>query len=155
MAFIAIYTIGRLKHPYDHPSAREFFEKGYKVFYQAEKSGDLIADFSQNPVTFPEETVVGEGAPILTLTVWRSLQSLYGFTYSGQHKQALRDRNKWIDHHPDKQPTYVLWWTENVNDVSWEEASKRYSYYLQHGSTPFAFDFKQAFDDSGETFLFQ
>ncbi|WP_429981833.1 DUF3291 domain-containing protein [Lysinibacillus pakistanensis] len=28
------------------------------------------------------------------LTVWRNLQSLYHFTYSGQHKQALRDKSK-------------------------------------------------------------
>ncbi|WP_257985129.1 DUF3291 domain-containing protein [Bacillus sp. T33-2] len=72
---------------------------------------------------------------MLTLTVWKSLQSLYRFTSSGRHKQALRERNKWIGPHQEKQPTYVVWWTEQVKDVSWEEAFKRYNYYFQHGST--------------------
>jgi hypothetical protein len=153
MAFVAIYTVGRLKHQYEHPASREFFEVGYEVIRQAAKSGHLIEEFSPNGVPFPEEAIQGEGVPILTLTVWKSLQSLYRFTYSGQHKKAIRDRNKWIETHQDKQPTYVVWWTEKVKDVSWEEAFKRYNYYIKYGPTPFAFDYKHAFDEVGETFL--
>jgi hypothetical protein len=48
----------------------------------------------------------------------------------------------------------VVWWTEKVKDVSWEEAFKRYNHYIQHGPTPFAFDYKLAFDEVGKTFLF-
>ncbi|PFO09378.1 hypothetical protein COJ85_01870 [Bacillus sp. AFS076308] len=153
MAFVAIYTVGRLKHPYEHPASREFFEVGYDVIRQAVKSGNLIKEFSPNGVPFPEEAIPGDGDPILTLTVWKNLQSLYRFTYSGQHKQALRDRNKWIGPHQEKQPTYVLWWAEKVKEVSWEEAFKRYNYYIQNGPTPFAFDYKHAFDEVGETFV--
>jgi hypothetical protein len=153
MAFVAIYTVGRLKHPYEHPASREFFEVGHKVIRQASSSGQLIKEFSPDGVPFPEEVIKGEGSPILTLTVWRSLQSLYRFTYSGRHKQALRDRSKWIEPHQEKQPTYVVWWTEMVKDVSWEEAFKRYNHYIQHGPTPFAFDYMHAFDECGKTLL--
>jgi hypothetical protein len=153
LAYIAIYTVGRLKHPYEHAASRDFFEVGYEVYRQAGKTGQLIEEFSPIGVEIPTETIPGEGFPILTLTVWKSLQSLYRFTYSGQHKQALRDRNKWIEPHPEKQSTYVVWWTETVKDVSWEESFKRYDYYIQHGPSPFAFDFKHAFDEVGETIL--
>ncbi|WP_312857733.1 DUF3291 domain-containing protein [Bacillus haikouensis] len=61
---------------------------------------------------------------MLKLTVWKSLQSLYRFTYSGH--QALRDRNKWFGALQERQPNYVVWWTEKVTDVSWKEAFKRY-----------------------------
>ncbi|MEA0562661.1 DUF3291 domain-containing protein [Lysinibacillus irui] len=151
MAFVAIYTIGRLNHPYDHPSSREFFQVGNEVYRQATKSG-LIESFSPEGVAFPEETVKGKGSPILTLTVWRNPQSLYHFTYSGQHKQALQDKSKWIEPYPEKHLSYVVWWTETVDDVSWIEAFKRYNYYIQHGSTAFAFDFKQPFDEKGDRF---
>ncbi|QCJ42536.1 DUF3291 domain-containing protein [Bacillus sp. S3] len=153
MAFVAIYTVGSLKHPYEHPASREFFEVGYKIMRQASISGQLIKEFTSDRVAFPKEAINGEGPPVLTLTVWENLQSLYRFTYSGKHKQALRDRNKWIDPHQEKQPTYVVWWTEKVMDVSWEEAFKRYNYYIQHGPTPFAFDYKHAFDEAGEPLL--
>ncbi|EPD52280.1 DUF3291 domain-containing protein [Paenisporosarcina sp. FSL H8-0542] len=152
MALVSIYTVGRLNHHNDHPASREFFQVGNEVYRQATKSG-LIEAFSPEGVPFPEETVKGIGSPILTLTVWRSLQSLYRFTYSGQHMQALRDRSRWIEPYPKKHLSYVVWWTEKVNDVSWEEAFKRYNYYIQHGPTPFAFDFKHAFDEKGEMFL--
>lgn len=153
MAFVAIYTVGRLRQPYEHPASREFFEVGYKIMRQASMSGRLIKEFTHDGLSFPKEAVNGEGSPILTLTVWESLQSLYRFTYSGKHKQALRDRNRWMDPPQEKQPNYVVWWTETVKDVSWEEASKRYNYYMQHGSTPFAFDYTHAFDETGAPFL--
>ena len=54
MAFVSIYTVGRLNHPYDHPASREFYEVGYKVMRQATKSG-LIEEFSSEGVPFPEE----------------------------------------------------------------------------------------------------
>ncbi|MDQ6598241.1 DUF3291 domain-containing protein [Bacillus salipaludis] len=152
MAFVSIYTVGRLNHPHSHSASREFFQVGNEVYRQATKSG-LIEAFSPEGVSFPEDTVKGKGSPILTLTVWRSLQSLYRFTYSGKHMQALHDRSRWIESYPEKHPSYVVWWTEMVRDVSWEEAFRRYNHYIQHGSTPYAFDFKNAFDEKGETLL--
>lgn len=150
MALVSIYTVGRLNHPYDHPKSREFYEMGYKVMRQAYVSGHLVEEFSSDGVTFPEEAK-GKGYPVLTLTVWKSLQSLYRFTYSGKHSQALRNRNRWMEPYQEKHLSYVVWWTENVEDVSWEEAFKRYNYYIQNGPTPFGFDLKHAFDEKGET----
>lgn len=153
MAFVAIYTVGRLNHPYDHPASREFFQVGNDVYHQATRSG-LVEMFSSEGVNFPEDTVKGNGLPILTLTVWSSLDSLYRFTYSGKHMQALQNRSRWIEPYPDKHLSYVVWWIERVRDVSWEEAFRRYNNYITHGPTSFAFDFKHAFDEKGETFLF-
>ena len=149
MAFVSIYTVGRLNHPYDHPGSREFYEMGYKVMRQAYLSGHLIEEFSSDGVTLPVEAE-RKGYPVLTLTVWKSLQSLYLFTYAGKHSQALRNRNKWMEPDYGKHSSYVVWWTEKVKDVSWEEAFKRYHYYLEHKATPFAFDLKQAFGESGK-----
>ena len=152
MAFVSIYTVGRLNHPYDHPVSREFYEMGYKVMRQASVSGQLIEEFSSDGLPIPEEAK-GNSYPVLTLTVWKSLQSLYRFTYSGKHNQALRNRSRWMEPYQEKHLSYVVWWTEKVKDVSWDEAFKRYDYFIQNGPTPFAFDFKHAFDEKGETFL--
>jgi hypothetical protein len=151
LAFVAIYTGGRLKHPEEHPASREFYEAGYEVIRQAAKTGHLLKEFSPNRVRFPEKAIEGEGSPVLTLTVWKNLQSLYRFTYSGQHLQALKDRNKWFESLQERQPNYVVWWTEKLSDVSWKEAFKRYDFYIQHGPDPFAFDFKHAFDECGQS----
>ncbi|WP_246110883.1 DUF3291 domain-containing protein [Sporosarcina luteola] len=152
MALVAIYTIGSLNHPYDHPISREFYEMGYKVMRQAFVSGDLIEEFSSDEVLFPEEAK-GKGYPVLTLTVWKSLQSLHRFSYSGKHSQALRKRSRWMHPSEEKHLSYVVWWADKVKDVSWEEAFKRYNYYIQYGPTPFAFDFKHSFDEKGDAFL--
>jgi hypothetical protein len=150
MALVSIYTVGRLKHPYNHPASREFYEVGTTLFNQAMKSGNLIEAFSPDGVTIPEEAKKGDGFPVLTLTVWKSLQSLYLFTYSGLHRQALKDRSKWMEPYKEKHRSYVVWWAEELKDVSWAESFMRYNHYIQNGSTPFAFDFKKAFDEKGE-----
>lgn len=98
----------------------------------------------------PEEMIKGNGTPVLTLTVWKDLQSLYLFTYSGLHRQALQGRNKWFDPLPERQPNYVIWWSDMLSNVSWKEAFKRYDSYIQHGPDSFAFDFKHPFDEFGE-----
>jgi Domain of unknown function (DUF3291) len=152
MAFISIYTVGRLSQPYDHPVSRGFYEMGYKVMRQASVSGDLIKEFSADGVPIPEEAK-GKGYPVLTLSVWKSLQSLYRFTYSGKHSQALRNRSRWMETYEEKHLPYIVWWTETVNEVSWEVAFERYNHYLEHGPTPMAFDFKHAFDEKGETLV--
>ncbi|RLQ92262.1 DUF3291 domain-containing protein [Falsibacillus albus] len=150
MAFVSIYTVGRLKHANDHPASQEFFEVGDSVFRQANDSGKMIDALSPKGVPFPENLIEGDGAPILTLTVWKDLQSLFRFTYSGLHRQALRDRSKWMQPYQETHLSYVMWWTEMVKDVTWKEAFKRYDHYIQNGSTAFAFDFKHAFDEKGE-----
>ena len=153
LAFVAIYTIAKLKHSYDHPVSIEFIKLGNEVFQQAARTGQLVADFPPPEGPLPQEATEGEGFPMLTLTVWNSILSPYRFAYAGRHKQALRDRDKWIDSHPpqEKKPKYVVWWVEKEEDVSWDEAFKRYNFYIEHGPTPFAFDFKHAFDKFGET----
>jgi len=40
--------------------------------------------------------------------------------------KALRSRNKWFGSLEERQPNYVVWWTDKVIDVSWREAFKRY-----------------------------
>ncbi|MCA1057483.1 DUF3291 domain-containing protein [Rossellomorea aquimaris] len=152
MAFVSIYTVGRLNQPYDHPTSREFYEMGYKVMRQAYLSGNLIEEFSSDGITLTEESE-SKGYPVLTLTVWKNLDSLYRFTYSGKHSQALRNRNKWMEPDYGKHFSYVAWWTEKVKDVSWDEAFKRYNHYLDHEATPFAFDLKQAFDENGNPYI--
>ncbi len=150
MAFVAIYTVGMLKHSNEHPASREFFEVGTEIIREAARTGNLIKEFLPNRVKLPKEENTSNGTPILTLTIWKSLSSLYDFSYSGLHKKALQDRKKWFGPLKERKPNYVVWWTDKVTDVSWEEAFKRYDNYIQHGPGPFAFDFKHAFDVTGD-----
>ncbi|MFE4522962.1 DUF3291 domain-containing protein [Cytobacillus firmus] len=150
MAFAAILTVGQLKHTEEHPASREFFIAGNHIMREAAKTGQLIKEFNPHRVKLPEEMIKGNGTPVLTLTLWKDLQSLYRFTYSGLHRQALQERNKWFDPLQERQPNYVIWWSDMLSNVSWKEAFKRYDSYIQHGPDSFAFDFKHPFDEFGE-----
>lgn len=153
ISLVVIYTVGKLSYPYDHPASQEFFKVGNELFEEAMNSGQIRRAFPFSPegFSFPEEALKGKGYPVLTLTVWKDIESLFRFTYNGLHLQALRNRSKWMEPYLNKNLSYCVWWSENKRDVSWKEAYKRYQYYIENGATTFAFDFKRAFDDQGES----
>ncbi len=82
-----------------------------------------------------------------TLSLWRDLESVFAFAYHGVHGEALSKRKEWFV--KPEWPTYVAWWVSDEHTPDWVEACERYEKLQSEGPTPYAFDFKQAFDPSG------
>ncbi len=60
------------------------------------------------------------------------------------HAEVMRARRKWFV--PMKKEVYVaLWWVPSGHRPSVREAEDRVAHLRQHGSTAFAFTFKQPF----------
>ena len=45
IAYVSIYTTGRLSYLYGHPVSRDFYITGAKVMRQAAQTGSFIKDF--------------------------------------------------------------------------------------------------------------
>lgn len=82
-----------------------------------------------------------------TLSLWESVESVGKFVYSGLHQRALDQRKKWF--REPKWPTYAMWWVADDHIPNWQEASDRIEMLADKGPTPDSFDFKSAFDASG------
>jgi hypothetical protein len=82
-----------------------------------------------------------------TLSVWRDLESARRFAYASVHLEALQKRKEWF--RPPEWPTYVAWWIEDDETPTWGDAFARLEYIHDHGPSPYAFNFKQAFDGDG------
>jgi hypothetical protein len=63
------------------------------------------------------------------------------------HLEALQKRKEWF--RPPEWPTYVAWWIEDDETPTWGDAFARLEYIHDHGPSPYAFNFKQAFDGDG------
>jgi hypothetical protein len=79
-----------------------------------------------------------------TLSLWRDLESVHAFAYSGHHLEALRQRADWFE--PRRWPTYVAWWVSDDKIPSWDEAYARLERLHAEGPTADAFDFHHPFD---------
>ena len=90
----------------------------------------------------------GDGWSPATLSLWQDLQSLFNFTYSGLHREAFVLGKTWFER--GDWPPYVLWWVEADHTPNWVEGVARFEDLHDHGSTPQAFNFQQAFDRDGQ-----
>ncbi|MFI5269708.1 MAG: DUF3291 domain-containing protein [Chloroflexota bacterium] len=160
MPCVAFFTFGIMREPKGHPQVQGFFTVDGAVFAAARSSPGFIdgrgfvTDHSTNPPAgrrdlYPAAVTAPECHPpqASTLSLWQSLEAVFGFAYHGIHAEALRQRKEWFV--KPAWPVYAAWWVEDGDTPSWEEAMARLDHLHQHGSTPQAFDFKAPFDAAG------
>ncbi len=148
MPVIAFYTFGLLHEPPGHPRVRRFEERTDSVFERAKNAPGFIHLVETEETDVPRCVSAPGDFPADTLSVWQDLASVAAFAYRDLHAAALRQRRDWF--RKIDLPGYVAWWIEDGQVPTWAEGATRYEYLCDHGSTPFAFDFKQPFTPAGE-----
>jgi hypothetical protein len=83
-----------------------------------------------------------------TVSLWRSIEAVCAFAYSGLHAQALAHRKDWFA--KGEWPIYAAWWASDDYVPTFADAAARLEHLQLHGSTSFAFDFKSPYAVSGE-----
>jgi hypothetical protein len=81
---------------------------------------------------------------LVNLSVWQSVETLRAFTYSGPHSDFMRRRAEWFEPHAG--PYLVMWWIEEGDIPTVQEAIERLQHLADHGPTghAFTFAFRQA-----------
>jgi Domain of unknown function (DUF3291) len=164
---IAISTCAVLRHPYDHPTIEPFEELTTRVYVAAEPHPAFVcrADNADDwaglaepgrdwgrwgqpalPARYAAEFGDGPYRAAQTLSIWRDLDGVRDFVYSGLHVTALRRRHEWFQ--PVGWPTYVVWWVDGVLPT-WQDAAHRFDLLAQHGPSAQAFDLRHPFDAPG------
>jgi hypothetical protein len=84
---------------------------------------------------------------LINLSVWADLSALRAFVFRSPHAAVMRRRREWFERF---ERIYVaLWWVPAGHRPPVTEAVARLAHLEQHGPTPFAFSFAQAFDPDG------
>ncbi len=157
MARVGFMTYGELHEAYDHPSIADFLPRVDASFGQAYAADGFLAapdaydDGPWTPHRYPafpgEPPPAADHHPIQTLSVWRDLEAVSAYAYSGEHLAALRNRRAWF--RKIDAPGYVAWWIADDHTPSWAEGCERLEHLHAHGPTPYAFTFRHAFDPHG------
>jgi hypothetical protein len=84
---------------------------------------------------------------LVNMSVWRSVQALANFVYSGPHRAIMVQRREWFV--PMRESFQVLWWVPEDALPSVAEALERLAHLREHGPTPFAFTFRSPFPAPG------
>jgi hypothetical protein len=168
MTRLAFTTCAFLRHPYDHPSIGTFSELTERVLTEAEhhpaflcRAGhaDDRADLPDperdwgrwGPFAVPRYYTAGLDAgayrAVQTLSLWRDLDGVRCFVYSGLHVKALMRRHEWFERPP--WPTYAAWWVADDEIPTWQQAASRLETLAAEGPTQSAFDLRYPFEVNG------
>ena len=158
MPRVAFVTFAILQQLHGHEQVQGFFDRLASVFDAAESSKGFIdrarLEMDWGPRVKPrfyDEAKHPQAAT--TLSLWADLESVYAFAYHGTHSKALSHRTEWFQQ--PEWPTYAAWWVGDEHVPTWSEAWQRAEYLYDNGPSPYAFDFRETFDQDGQTYRLQ
>jgi hypothetical protein len=80
---------------------------------------------------------------IINMSVWESVEALWGFVYDSSHLDVMRRRREWFTRMAD---AYMcLWWVPAGELPTIEEARRRLDRLRANGPGPLAFTFKRRY----------
>lgn len=154
---LALYTFGQFNEPADDRSNDGFHAMNDPVFEHVDKADGLIARSGyasdDGPSPWGEEVYPrfyqerGDGWSPATLSLWHDMESLFVFTYSGLHAEALKRGREWFQ--KPAWPPLVLWWHDEDGLPTWSDGVRRHEYLHDHGASSYAFTFRKPFDKDG------
>lgn len=157
MPRVALTTFAILRAPYGDPQVQGFFDRLPATFAAADGFEGFVGRSTRDPVTLQHSwghpvhprfyDPSRHAGVVFTLSMWRSLEAVCAFTYSGSHAEALRRRLDWFL--KPEWPGYAAWWVPDVHVPDWHEASARLEQLHDHGPSPQVFDFRGPFDPDG------
>lgn len=151
MGRLAFYTFGIMQHPEEMGvDVSELQIQIPRVFEDAADAPGylepVLAPNVEKPMPRFFDSDIHYDALVI-LSIWRDIESVYAFSYRGRHADALRNRHSWFV--KGKWPSYVGWWIGDGQTPTFADGVERLERLNDHGSTAFAFSFREPFDSNG------
>jgi hypothetical protein len=141
---LAQLNIGRAVAPLDSEQLADFMNRLDEINDLAERSPGYVWRLKDDAGNATNIKISDDPLVIINLTVWESIDDLFGFVYRSDHKDVFARRFEWFERWQG--PSVVLWWQPADEMPTTAEAMRRLDLLVRHGPTPQAFTFKQRFD---------
>jgi hypothetical protein len=139
---LAQLNVGELKAPLDSPEIKDFVDNLDRINALAESSVGFVWRLKGDGNDATSLRPMGDNV-IVNMSVWRDVDSLRNFVYQSAHTPIMKRRREWFARMAD---AYMcLWWVPAGHQPTTAEAVARLEHLRQHGPTPEAFTFGEAF----------
>ena len=143
---LAQANAGRMKGALDSPVMEGFRRQLQAINAAADHSQGFIWRLQTEEGDSTGIRAFDDDRIIFNMSVWRSLEDLQHYVYQGAHAGPFRDRKQWFE---PMDPPLVIWWIPAGHRPTVEEALKKFGLLREHGPTPAAFTFRNAFPAPG------
>lgn len=141
---LAQVNIAKMLAPMDSSVMVDFANNLDRINTLAENSEGFVwrlRDEDSNDATSLK--VFDDDFIIVNMSVWRSLDALFQFTYASDHVEIFKSRKEWF--HKMTDMYMAFWYVEARIFPSPEEAKERLEYLNLYGESPYAFTFKSKY----------
>ncbi len=139
---LAQANIARMKGPLDSAVMEGFRRQLDAINAAADHSRGFVWRLQTESGDSTDIRAYDDESILFNLSVWETVEDLHFYVYRGAHSGPFRDRKLWFE--PTESPL-VLWWVPVGHRPTVEEAVEKLDALREHGPTPAAFTFKEAF----------
>jgi heme-degrading monooxygenase HmoA len=140
---LAQTNIARPRAPLTDPRLRGFVRRLDGVNALAESSPGFVwrlQTYDGNSVAVP---VFDDASLIITLSVWRSVEELRAFVYTGFHAEVMQRRREWFEHFAEAYT--VAWWIPAGTRPTVADAEQKLVRFRENGGGPDAFSLTRSY----------
>ena len=154
---LAELNVASLKAPLDSPELKDFVDNLDRINALAEATPGFVWRLKGDGNDATSLRPLGESV-IVNLSTWRDVDSLRHYVYKTAHVEILKRKREWFTRMADAY--MVMWWVKAGHQPTAAEAVAKLEYLRQHGPSPEAFTFGDAFAapdaaQPGERFSFK
>jgi hypothetical protein len=145
---VAQLNVARAVAPYDSPEMAGFMDRLSEI----NSLGEAAPGFVWR-LTNAEGNTIGLGAHpdplvVFNLSLWKSVEDLYNFTYHSGHMEVFRRRREWFGRLGSA--SIAMWWIPEGEIPGMDDGLRRLALIDALGPTAEAFDFKRRFAPPNE-----
>ena len=144
---IAQFNVAKMVAPFDAPVMQGFVDALKPINAIADNSPGFVWRLQDDSGDATSIQAFEDGAILVNMSVWESLDALKKFVYKSKHLDFLRIKKNWFEPLPG--PNLVLWWIEQSRTPTIAEGKRRLDLLSSNGPSPVAFTFFQPFPDPG------
>tara|TARA_R110000868_G_C10474724_1_gene728669 strand:- start:55 stop:522 length:468 start_codon:yes stop_codon:yes gene_type:complete len=143
MSYLAQVNIAKMIDEIDSPIMADFVNNLDRINALAENSPGFVWRLIEEGNNATAISVFDDRFIIVNMSVWKTMDHLFKFTYSSDHVEIFKRRKEWF--HKITEMHMAFWFIDEKTIPTPEEAKKRLAYLQEHGETPYAFTFKSKF----------
>jgi len=134
---LAELNIARLKYPLDDPRVAEFADNLDLVNGIAERSPGFVWRLKDETGNAADIQAFDDPLIIVNMSVWQDAESLEHFVWNTLHKRFYQKRDHWFS--LMRKQHFVMWWVDEGEQPSIDEAKARLDHFDMHGNSDHAF----------------
>ncbi|WP_347926310.1 DUF3291 domain-containing protein [Pontimicrobium sp. SW4] len=141
--YLAQVNIAKMLAPIDDPIMADFVNNLDRINAVADKSEGFIWRLQGIESNATAIKAFDDDTLIINMSVWEDMEALFNYTYKSDHVAIFARRKEWFSRIKDMH--MVFWFIPEGHTPSPKEARERLEYANTHGTSPYAFTFKDKF----------